>query len=228
MGMAVVAAVTVFVGFAPTFYLRGYMTLRADQAALSPLLLLHGLVGTAWIALFLAQTFLVVCHRIHLHRRLGILGATVAAFLGIVGTMTAIDALRRGVGPFGLDPRIWFLSVPLAGIVLFAVLVTTALVLRHRPEAHKRLMLLATITLLNPALGRLVGRYLEVGLSGFLILIFTLTDVFVIVAVLHDLRTRRNVHPALVWGGSTVVIFQPLLLAVGNTSAWLTFADLLR
>jgi hypothetical protein len=89
-------------------------------------------------------------------------------------------------------------------------------------------MLLATITLLNPALGRLVGRYLDVGLSGFLVLIFALTDVFVIVAVLHDLRTRRAVHPALVWGGVATVVVQPLMLAVGRTSMWMTIADLLR
>lgn len=156
------------------------------------------------------------------------MAAIVAALLVVVGLLTAIDALRRGVGPFGLDPRIWLLSVPLAGIVLFAVLVTVAVVFRRRPEAHKRLMLLATITLLNPALGRLVGRYLDVGLLGFLVMIFTLTDVFVIVAVIHDLRTRRSVHPALVWGGSAVVVIQPLLLAVGKTSAWLAVADRLR
>jgi hypothetical protein len=123
MGMALTAAVTAFVGFAPTFYLRGHLTLRPDQPALSPLLVTHGLVGTAWIVLFLVQTLLVASRRIRLHRRLGILGATVAAVFVVVGTLTAIDALRRGVGPFGLDPRIWFLSVPLAGIVLFAVLV---------------------------------------------------------------------------------------------------------
>jgi hypothetical protein len=226
--MACGAIVAVFVGFAPTFYLRGYFGLRPDQPPLSPLLIVHGLVGTSWMALFLAQSLLVVRRRTDLHKRLGIATAIVAMLLVVVGVMTAIDALRRDVGPFGLDPRTWFLSVPLMGTVIFGVFVAVALVRRRVPETHRRLMLLATITLLNPAFGRVVGRYLSIGLSGFLLLIFLLTDLFVIVAVVHDLRTRRQVHPVYVWGGLAVLVLQPLMLAVGATTGGLAFAGLFR
>lgn len=226
--MACGALVAVFVGFAPTFYLRGYFVLRPDQPTLSPLLIVHGLVGTSWMALFLAQSLLVVRRRIDLHKRLGIATAIVAVFLVVVGVMTAIDALRRDVGPFGLDPRVWFVSVPLTGTIIFGVLVAVALIRRRRPETHRRLMLLATITLLNPALGRMVGRYLPIGLSGFLLLIFLLTDLFVIIAAVHDLRTLRRVHPVYVWGGLAVLLVQPLMLVVGATTGGLAFADLFR
>jgi hypothetical protein len=228
VGMSVAAAVTVLVGFAPTFYLRGYLPMRPDQPPLSALLIVHGIIGTAWIALFLVQTVLVASHRIQLHKRLGIVGGLVAIALVIVGMMTAVDALRRDVGPFGIDPRTWFLSVPLAGTLLFGALVGVALARRRSPETHRRLMLLATITLLNPALGRLVGSYLGVGLSGFLLLIFLLTDFFVIFAVLYDLRTRGRVHPALVGGGVAVVVIQPVVLGLGTTATFLTFANLFR
>jgi hypothetical protein len=70
--MAITAAVVVFVGFAPTFYLRGYFVLRADQPPVSPLLLVHGLIGTLWTALFVTQSFLVLRQRTDIHRRLGI------------------------------------------------------------------------------------------------------------------------------------------------------------
>jgi hypothetical protein len=112
--------------------------------------------------------------------------------------------------------------------MLFGVLVAVALAMRRSPETHRRLMLLATITLLNPALGRLVGSYLGVGLAGFLLLIFLLTDVFVIVAVLYDLQIRGSVHPALVRGGLAVVVLQPVVLALGRTSTFLTLANLFR
>jgi hypothetical protein len=151
-----------------------------------------------------------------------------AVALVVVGLITAIDALHRNVGPFGLDPRTWFLSVPLAGTVLFGLLVAVALARRRSPETHRRLMLLATITLLNPALGRLVGSYLDVGLFGFLLLIFLLTDLFVIVAVAYDLRIRGHVHPALVRGGLTVVCLQPVIMALGTRSPFLAFADFFR
>jgi predicted outer membrane lipoprotein len=228
VGMSVAAAVITLVGFAPTFYLRGYLPMRPDQPPLSALLIVHGVTGTAWIALFLGQSLLVAAHRIRLHRRLGIVGGFLACALVIVGIMTAVDALRRDGGPFRLDARTWFLGVTLTGTMLFGILVAVALAKRRSRETHRRLMLLATITLLNPALGRLVGSYLAVGLSGFLLLIFLLTDVLVILAVLYDLRIRGNVHPALVRGGLAVVLVQPVVLALGTMPTFLRLADLFR
>lgn len=227
-GLSLAAAITVLFGFAPTFYLRGYLPMRPDQPPLTALLLIHGVLGTAWIVLFLTQSFLVVSQRVALHRRLGIAGGMLAVALVVVGLMTAVDALHRNVGPFGLDPRTWFVGVPFAGTVLFGILVAVALARRRSPEAHRRLMLLATITLLNPALGRIVGSYLPVGLIGFLVLIFVLTDLFVIAVALHDLRVRGHVHPTLIRGGVAVMIVQPIVLALGTTPALLAFADLFR
>ena len=226
VGMSVAAALTVLWGFAPTFYLRGYLPMRPDQPPLTAVLFVHGVIGSAWIALFVVQSVLVASHRVRLHRQLGIVGIGVGAALVIVGFITAVDALRRNVGPFGIDARTWFLSVPSTGTILFAIFVTTGLIKRRSPETHRRLMLLATITLLNPALGRLVAGHLGVGLAGFLGFTFLFTDVFVLIAVLHDWRTRGSVHPAMIRGGLVVVALQPIVLALGTTSVFLRFADL--
>ena len=43
-----------------------------------------------------------------------------------------------------------------------------------------------------------------------------------------DLRIRGNVHPALIRGGLVVVVLQPVVLALGTTSAFLTLANLFR
>jgi hypothetical protein len=142
MVMAAAAVTTIFAGFARTFFLRGYMALPAGQSDLSPLLLTHGVVATTWIVLFGIQTSLISVRQLSLHRRLGFLGGAVAIVMVAVGILTAVDALRRGVAPFGIDPRSWVLF-PLVGIISYAGLVTTAIVLRRRPESHKRLMLLA-------------------------------------------------------------------------------------
>src|SRR5687767_3050526 len=72
-GMAVAAMLTVFAGFAPSYYLK-VLTGRpgiSGQAVLSPLLHVHGFVFTSWIVLFLVQARLVAARRIGLHRRLG-------------------------------------------------------------------------------------------------------------------------------------------------------------
>jgi hypothetical protein len=55
VGMASVAALTAFVGFAPTVFLRGVLAPVVQSATLAPLLVVHGLANTLWIVLFLSQ-----------------------------------------------------------------------------------------------------------------------------------------------------------------------------
>jgi hypothetical protein len=110
--MAAGCALIVFVGFAPTYYLKSF----TDNPPLSPLVHLHGVVGTGWVVLFLVQASLINLGRTDLHRRLGIAGAVLAAAVLVVGWMTAIDAARRGVAPPGAPPQPGFLLIPLGTV----------------------------------------------------------------------------------------------------------------
>jgi hypothetical protein len=71
--MAAALLVTVFVGFAPTYYLLPFfdgVTSRgvAASEALTPLVHVHALVFSAWLILFIAQTGLVAARRTDIHR----------------------------------------------------------------------------------------------------------------------------------------------------------------
>jgi hypothetical protein len=214
-GMAVAAAATVFAGFAPTYFLRGV----SAAPPLAPLLHAHGFVFTCWIALFLAQVLLVAARRTDIHRKLGIAGAVLAVAMLAIGFLTAVDSAKRGVTPFaGLSP-LTFLAVPLGDLVVFAGLIGAGLYWRRRGDAHKRLMLLATIGLLTPAIARLpfVGAG---GPAAF----FGLTDLFVVACIVYDRVGRGRVHPAFLWGGLYLVVSQPLRLVVGSSEAWLAVA----
>jgi MFS family permease len=133
-GMAIAAAVSAFVGFYPTYYLKPFY----GTPALPPLVHLHGILFTGWIILLITQTSLVAIRRTDLHRRLGVGGAALAGLMTVVGYFTAIGALHRGT------MNAQFLVVPLASVVVFPVLVGAALMLRRKPEAHKRLIWIAT------------------------------------------------------------------------------------
>src|SRR5215211_2420194 len=85
-GMAAAAVVTVFAGFARTYYLRPYFAAES----LGPLLHLHGVIFTSWLVLLLAQTALVAANRTGLHRRLGVAGGALAALMVVVGSVTAV------------------------------------------------------------------------------------------------------------------------------------------
>jgi hypothetical protein len=222
-GMAIAMALTVFAGFAPSYYLRaafgGPRTVGAQD--LTPLLHLHGALFSGWVLLFIAQTALAASRRVAVHRRLGVAVALLAAAMLVVGVTAALDAVHRITPPDGVDPRS-FLIIPLGDMALFATFVSAALWLRSRKEAHKRLMLLAYVSILVAAVARLPGMA-ALGPPAF----FGVTFLFVLAGVTYDLVTRRRVHPAYIWGGLLILVSVPLRLWISGTQAWLAIADFL-
>ncbi len=145
---ALTAVLFVFAGFAPTYYLKGVY----GAPDLTTLKHVHGIVMTAWFALFLVQVRLVATGRTAVHRKLGLVGILLALLVVTVGMATAITSVRSGASPIGVPPLV-FLVLPVGEMVVFATLFTAAIVLRKRSAYHKRLMLLASIAMLTPATG---------------------------------------------------------------------------
>jgi len=216
-GMALASALTVFIGFARTYYLR---TAFDGPPVPTALVHLHAMVFTAWILLFIAQTSLVAAGRTDLHRRLGMAGAALVVALLVVGWFTAIEAARRGVTPPGGPPPLAFLSVPLGTLAVFAILVVAGLANRGRRETHKRLMLLATIALLTPAIARF--RFF---MPGGPLLAIGGTTLFVLACMGYDRLSHGRIHPAFLWGGLFLIVSLPARFAVGPTDAWGALAE---
>jgi hypothetical protein len=219
-GMAIALAVTVFAGFVRTYFLPLARS-AANTAALPGLVHLHGALFSGWLLLFIAQTALVAGGRVAVHRRLGLLGVLLAAAMVGVGTATAINAAARGSSPPGVDPLV-FMAVPLFDMFTFPGFVTAAVALRRSPEAHKRLMLLATISLAAAGVARL-----SIMKHAGLITVFATAYLFLAAAVIYDLVTRRRVHPVYIWGGLLLVASVPLRLFVSGTGAWRSLAQFL-
>ena len=218
-GMSVAVAATVAGGFAPTYYLRPLVAAPALPLSIH----VHGALFTTWVLLFVTQTSLVAARRTDLHKRLGIGGAVLAAAMVVSGTFVAIDSARKArpaLGVLAAAPPLFVLVIPLASVVVFTILVGLGLYYRRRAETHKRLMLLATIALLPPALGRI--RILNaVGPQAF----FGVTILFIVAIVGYDFWTRRRVYAVSVWGGLFLALSFPGRIALGQTDAWLTFAS---
>jgi len=215
--MAVALALVVFIGFAPTYYLRSWM---GGGRELAGLVHLHGVLSTGWMLLFVAQTSLVSAGRTDLHRRLGLLAAALVPTLGVVGVITAITAARHGVTPPGGPPPLAFLAVPLGTIAAFVVLASLGLWYRRRSDTHKRLMLLATIAMLPPALARM--RWFG---SGGPPLAISGSCAFVLVCLAYDRWSHRRIHPAFLWGGILLMLSLPLRFGLTRSSAWLSVAE---
>lgn len=214
---AVAFAAIAFVGFSPTYYLKSMY----GAPPLSALVHVHGLVFTTWLLLFFTQAFLVSAHRIDLHRRLGMVSACFAVLLVVIGWQTAVNASRLGHVPDGAAP-LQFLAVPLFSLVVFVALLGTGLYFRRRNrEAHKRLMLLATLSILGAPIARLqldiIRRYGPLAT-------FSLLSIVLIACIAIDTFKHRRLHPAMGWGGLLIVASLPIRLAISHTQAWLDFA----
>jgi len=215
-GMAIAIVGTVFAGFAPTYYLRPFF----GAPPLMPLLHLHGLVFTSWMVLLLTQTTLVAANRTDVHRCLGIAGAVIAVLMVLVGTVTAIIRAKQGAAPPGGPSPLVFLAVPLGDMLVFSILVGAGFHFRRRQDVHKRLMLLATVSILPAAIARLPFGILKAGPPAF----FALTDIFIVACIFYDLIARPRIHRATALGALLIVASQPFRLILGGTSAWMSFA----
>jgi hypothetical protein len=222
-GMAIAMAVTVFIGFARTYYLSAYFGTHATISGkpFSTTIRAHAILFTTWVLLFTAQTLLVAKHRVAVHRRLGVALGVVAAMMIVVGTATALELARRGGAPPGMDPLV-FLAIPLGDMAVFSLLIATALYLRRKKEAHKRLMLLAFTAILAAAVARFPG-VLPLGPLWF----FGLTFLPILaLCITYDLVTRRRVHPAYVWGGALLILSVPVRLMISSTPTWHRLAEM--
>jgi hypothetical protein len=219
--IAVVAVSAVmFAGFARTYYLK----VLFDLPPLTVAAHLHGLLATLWLVLHYAQARLVAAHRVDIHRRLGIFAACVGYVSAFQALHLAIVGGAAGHAPLGRDP-LQFLSVPIGTTLVFVSFLTAALVMRRKREWHKRLMFLATLALIVPAIGRIDGFVMPLLGLPRAILAIPITIAFVGWAWWNDRRKLGRVHPAYIYGGIALVLSVPLRRAIGFTDWWRPVAE---
>jgi hypothetical protein len=228
VGMAASCFAVALLGFAPTYWvpmLRGTLDVP-------PITHLHAVFFYGWTLLFVGQAWLVASRRITRHRELGLLGVSLATGMCFVGLAAAVATLKRFEPTPMADAARAFSVVPITGIVFFAAVFALAIVNVKRPEVHKRLLLVATVSLLNAAVGRWFALFLAPpvpeGLQGAvapppvaisLLPGFT-ADLLLVVAMMHDRRTRGAVHRVYWVAGGALVASQLLRVPLSMTDAW--------
>jgi hypothetical protein len=168
--------VFMFVGF-QLFYLQGRSYPgRPITPPIRTLIIIHGCLMTAWMLLAVVQPLLVGARRKLLHMKLGILGAVLAAGIVVTGVHVGIESAR--VSPpemrlFGLAPK-EFMAIPVLSILVFGLFVLFGVLNRRRPERHRPLMLMASVSVIGAALARITplnelyaGTWWEMVFTGF-------------------------------------------------------------
>ncbi len=190
----------ILMGFVPEIIGR----FQAHSQAFPAVVYFHGIVFAGWLCLLTAQVALIRFRRAEFHRELGMAGTALYGAMIVLGVVTSVVVDDHFFGKVPRDPS--FLSVQLADMVNFAMLGGAAIALRKSSDAHKRLMILATICIANVGFSRWWGNGLERllgdGYWGSWSQLY-LGD-FLLIAILGacDLLSRRRLHPAYILGAA--------------------------
>jgi hypothetical protein len=224
--MALACAATAFLGFLPTYF----MPLASRSLAVPPAIHIHAMVFFTWSVFFAFQAWLASSGRIVRHRATGLIGVSLATAMTILGFLASVDQMKRAAALGQADAGIAFAIVPLTGIVFFAVVFTLGVASVRNGEVHKRLMLLAGISILDAPIARWFMTALAppgppgpppvaVAIPPALVACLLL-----IVAMVYDWRTRGRPHRVYVIGIIALVAVKLLNLPISETRAWHAFA----
>jgi hypothetical protein len=213
IGLALLAVAIAAVGFWPTYF----GPLVAGAAEKTAIVHLHAVVYVGWLAIFVTQTVLAATGRIAAHMKLGRFAIGYGVLLIAVGLLTAFArfALRVRAGE-AADAQEQLLG-PLLDMLVFAPLFAAAIYYRRKPELHKRLMIVATTSLLIAAAARM-----QFPAELRLWLVHSIWLAPILLAMAHDFWRQRRVHPVYVMGLVVLLLEGPLVRTAARTSElWL-------
>ena len=193
--------VLTFIGFSPSFYLRSIPEpLPTHQ-------IVHGILNSAWVLLFLTQALLISTRRLRWHITLGTLSILIMALMIPAGFYVVL--VKTAAGLKTPDEA----GFNLIGLALVLVFAAAGLINRRRPFLHKRLMLFATMMLTVAAADRAAIVF---GVDDIRLFRKVLAIAPGIVLIIYDGLCLRRV-PVF---SSSVVVFVWLII-------WFNITDLL-
>jgi hypothetical protein len=218
LGLAALSVAIAAIGFWPTYF----GPLVAGTAVKTPIVHLHAAVYVGWLALFVTQTLLAATGRMAAHMKLGRIAIGYGVLVIVVGVLTAFArfALRVRAGEVAEGGA--QLLGPLLDMLVFAPAFAAAIYYRRKPELHKRLMIVATTSLLIAAVGRMQFLDLPPARILWVYLIWTAP---ILLAMAHDFWRQRKVHPVYVLGLVVIVLEGPLgRRPAGQSEGWQSFS----
>jgi hypothetical protein len=202
VGLAVLAVVIAAVGFWPAYF----GPLFAGTIDKTLIIHVHAAVYVGWLAIFVTQAVLAASGRVAAHIKLGRFAIGYGVLLILVGLVTAFArfAIRvRGGEATAAQSQ---LLGPLLDMLTFAPLFAAAIYYRRTPELHKRLMIVATTSLLIAAVNRM--PFLAEPRTLTLHLLWLAP---ILLAMAHDFWRQRKVHPVYVLGLVVLTLEGPLV-----------------
>ena len=119
----------------------------------------------------------------------------------------------------GLDPKTFYI-IPLSAIFIFTVLAFFAYRLRRQPAVHKRLILIATIGLIDAAVGRWPIAFFQQNPKAQDLIPFG----FLLAVMVFDLVTQRKILKSTLVASLFLIVIHLTRGPIAFTPAWQAFA----
>jgi hypothetical protein len=218
-GMAWLFVVVAVVGFAP----RSLAILGGTMASPPLVVHLHAAVMASWTLLLGLQATLSLSGRMDLHRKAGLASLVIAP--AVLIALIAVTIVRQndaaGTPAAPIVNNILFLQI--RAILLFPTFFVWALRTRRSdPQTHKRMMLLATLMLIDAAIARMSWLPFNVFPNGYLAIHLYLL-LLLVPALLYDALTLGRIHRAWVAGLALVLPWVVATEFVWGSDWWRTF-----
>lgn len=210
----------VFLLVALTGFMGTYFVPMARRGFHAPAVVhVHGALLFGWLLLFIAQAWRAQRRRMPQHRQWGWFGAGMCAAIVASGVGVGLFATRRDLAAGGGDFALGQFVNILIEMLLFGALVAAAVFLRRDGESHKRLLLLATISVLAPAWLRF--RHLLPAVPHPFVTFSIVADSLLLLAIARDWIAMRRVHPVYLWAGGAMVLVHAIELLAITSPPWL-------
>ncbi|MDT8070783.1 MAG: hypothetical protein ROO76_21695 [Terriglobia bacterium] len=180
-----------------------------------------------WYVLFFVQSLLISTQNRRLHMKLGWSVLVIATMVAVTGPLVAIRSIRLRPGATVFDwPGPQFLLILYTEMALFATFVTLGVINRKRPRIHRPMMLLASLSILTGATGRIPLLNSIFGFHHWTALFGPVVALGALLLIVRWLMTRRLDRDFVV-GYTALVLITLLATRLSLTNVWVNWAGII-
>lgn len=182
----------------------------------------HGLLMFAWMALLIAQAWLIRVGRRPLHRAIGRMSFVLVPLI-VLSTLWLLHLrLRQKIDA----EMLYFLYVILSLTAVFTFAYVMAMVNRALPAVHARYMICTALALVDPIVGRIVFAFAGIEPPGMQLVTYALVDAILIGLAYADWRSGSGIRVFPFMLGVFVAAQIPTFF-ISRLSWWPQFAQAL-
>lgn len=186
----------------------------------------HSSAVFAWFLLFFVQSLLIATQNRRLHMKLGWSVLVIASMIAVTGPVVAIRSTSlESITVFDWPARP-FLLVMLTEIALYVIFVAIGVLNRKRPRIHRPMMLLASLSLMSGATGRIPLVNSIFGFHQWMALFGPVVALGGLCLLVRWAMTRTFEREFAI-GYATLVVVTLAVSRLAITNVWVSWAGIL-